>query len=62
MKVEDDRTWSGDGISGTYIAGADPDDDTRFIYFDSSAAPVSGEVYSTTTDKAAAESFWETHH
>ncbi|HEV2088825.1 MAG TPA: hypothetical protein VGR21_10980 [Cryptosporangiaceae bacterium] len=64
LVVDSDTTWSNaEGeVQGAFITGYHVKDKARFLYWDLSAAPVSAEVFTDSTDRAATETFWDAHH
>ncbi|TQS44190.1 hypothetical protein [Cryptosporangium phraense] len=61
LVVDGDTFWTDDQQTrqGNYITGHATKDGGRYIYWDVPGKPVSGEIYTTTTDAAATEAFWK---
>ena len=62
IEVIDGNTfWTDDaGVKqGTYLTGYSRKGSTRFIYWDIQGKPLSGQVFATSTDAKAAETFWK---
>lgn len=63
LKVDKDNYWTQSGVrQGVYLAGertSSSNTKSRYIYWDSSSKPLSGEMVAPSTDAAAAEKFWK---
>lgn len=62
IEVIDGNTfWTDDaGVKqGTYLTGYSRKGSTRFLYWDIQGKPLSGQVFATSTDAGAAETFWK---
>ena len=60
LVVDGDTFWTDDKQvrQGNYITGHNTSDNGRYTYWDVPGKPVSGEVYTTSTDAVATEKFW----
>lgn len=60
LVVDGDTFWTDDKQvrQGSFITGRNTSDNGRYIFWDVPGKPVSGEVYSTSSDASAAEQFW----
>ncbi len=64
LVVDSDSSWSNAAgeRQGALITGYHVKDKARFLYWDLTDQPVSAEIFTDSTDRAATETFWNEHH